>query len=126
MFRDARMPKGRNRFSCPEPVWDLLWEIGHVFGWHPSGTTYVMRANSIVKVAARRNYRPGSSLDHKQVEEQDAVAWARALELAKASPRFVAMMEAQPAKLLAGMFDEFIEFAYGGAFTFSISNDSEG
>lgn len=97
-----------------------------MFGWHPSGTTYVMRANSIVKVAARRNYRPGSSLDHKQVEEQDAVAWARALELAKASPRFVAMMEAQPVKLLPGMFDEFIEFVYAGAFTFSISNDSEG
>jgi hypothetical protein len=129
MFREAGAPKGRNRFACPLPTWDLLWELGHAFGWHPEGTTYVMPARSTVDVPARRNYQPGGSRDHKRVEEEDAVGWARALEVAKASPHLAAMIEARSGallgsgktagELLPGMLDEFIEFAYGGAFEFS-------
>jgi hypothetical protein len=129
MFRRA----APGRFSCPMPVWELLWELGHAFGWQPKGTTYVMSAKSTVEAPALRNYEPGESQDHKQVEAEDAVAWAHALEVAKASPHVAAMIQARSAalliggkpgaELLPGMLDEFIEFAYGGAFEFAISNE---
>jgi hypothetical protein len=135
MFREAAAPKGRNRYSCPVPVWEFLWELGRAFGWHPKGTTYVVPANSAVEAPARRNYQPGSSQDHKRVEEEDALAWAAALVVAKASPHVAAMIEARSfalassgkggAELLPGVLDEFIEFAYGGAFKFAIWNDDD-
>jgi hypothetical protein len=134
MFREADAPKGRNRFSCPMPVWELLWELGQAFGWHPKGTTYVLPAKSRVEAPARRDYQPGSVQDHKQVEAADAIAWARALEVAKASPHAAAMIEARSAAFagagkgtaepLPGVIDEFIEFAYGGAFEFAICGDA--
>ena len=134
MFREAASPKGRNRFACPLSTWELLWELGHAFGWHPRGTTYVLPAKSTVETPARRDYQPGTARDHKQVEAEDAVAWARALEVAKASPHAAAMIEARSAALadagkvggdpLPGVIDEFIEFAYGGAFEFAIWGDA--
>lgn len=135
MFRDAAAPKGRDRYSCPTPIWEFLWELGQAFGWHPTGTTYVVPARRTVEVPARRNYQPGGSEDHKKVEEQDAVAWARALEAAKVSPHAAAMIQARSAaregetggELLPGVLDEFIEFVYGGAFEFAIrSEDGSG
>ena len=133
MFREADAPKGRDRFSCPGSIWELLWELGHAFGWHPRGTTYVVPTNSTVDVPALRNYQPGDSQDHKWVHEEDAVSWARALELAKASPHAPAMIEARSVALagsgkaggemLPGVLDEFIEFAYGGAFEFAFRNE---
>ena len=82
MFRDAAAPGGRNRFSCPLQTWELLWELGRAFGWTPKGTTYVLPAKSTMEAPARRNYQPGSVHDHKHVEADDAMAWARALEVA--------------------------------------------
>jgi hypothetical protein len=133
MFREADAPKGRDRFSCPGSIWELLWELGHAFGWHPRGTTYVVSTNSAVGAPALRNYQPGDSQDHKRVEEEDAMSWARALELAKVSPHAPSMIEARSValarsgraggELLPGVLDEFIEFAYGGAFEFSIRNE---
>jgi hypothetical protein len=130
MVRAAAAPKGRDRFSCPLPVWDFLWELGLTFGWQPQGTTYVLPARSMVESPARRDYHPGGTRDYKQVDEADAMAWARALELAKASPHLPAMIEARSlaladgdkivSDLLPGLLEEFIEFAYGGAFTFAI------
>jgi hypothetical protein len=73
MFREARTARGRNRFSCPLPIWELLWELGRAFGWRATGTPYVMSAQSAVAVPARRDYQPSGSQDHKRVEEQDAV-----------------------------------------------------
>ena len=134
MFRKAAAPGGRNRFSCPLPTWELLWELGRAFGWHPQGTTYVLPAKSPVEAPARRNYQPGSVRDHKQVEAEDAMAWARALEVAKVSSYTAAMIEARSVvlagagtiggELLPGVIDEFIEFAYGGAFEFAIWSDA--
>jgi hypothetical protein len=124
MFREAAAPKGRNRFSCSIATWELLWELGQAFGWQPKGTTYVLPAKSKVEAPARRNYQPGSVEDHKQVETEDAQAWARALEVAQASPHTAAMIEARSAgELLPGVIDEFVEFAYGGAFEFAIWSD---
>jgi hypothetical protein len=135
MFREAAAPKGRNRFACPIPTWELLWELGQAFGWRPKGTTYVLPAKSKMETPARRNYHPGTVHDHKQVEAEDAMAWARALEVAKASPHTAAMIEARAAalidagaggtELLPGVIDEFIEFAYGGAFEFAIWSDED-
>jgi hypothetical protein len=133
MFREASAPKGRNRFSCPLPIWELLAELGRAFGWQPKGTTYVLPAKTTVEAPARRDYQPGSSQDHKRVEEEDAVAWARALDVAKGSPHLAAMIEARSLALatsgkvdlgmLPGVLDEFIEFAYGGAFEFAIGSE---
>jgi hypothetical protein len=130
MVRAAGAPGGRNRFSCPIPVWELLWELGHAFGWRPKGTTYVLPAKSTVEAPALRNYQPGGSQDHKRVEAEDAVGWARALAVAKVSPHAAAMIEARATALVSGgkigsemipgVLDEFIEFAYGGAFEFAI------
>jgi len=134
MFRKAAAPGGRSRFSCPMAAWELLWELGQAFGWRPKGTTYVLPAKSQLDAPARRNYDPGAVEDHKQVEAEDAMAWARALEVAKASPHAAAMIEARCAALvsagkvagglLPGVIDEFIEIAYGGAFEFAIRSDA--
>jgi hypothetical protein len=134
MFRHAAAPRGRNRFSCPLPTWELLQELGQAFGWQPKGATYVLPAKSTVEAPARRNYQPGSVRDHKQVEADDAMAWARALEAAKASPHTRAMIEARSTafagadqvnvETLPGVIEEFIEFAYGGAFEFAIGGDA--
>jgi hypothetical protein len=134
MFRDAAAPGGRNRFSCPLQTWELLWELGRAFGWTPKGTTYVLPAKSTMEAPARRNYHPGSVHDHKHVEADDAMAWARALEVAKGSPHTAAMIGARSAALadagklgsqvLPGVIDEFIAFAYAGAFEFAIWSDA--
>lgn len=133
MFREAAAPKGRNRFSCPTVIWELLSELGLAFGWRPHGTTYVLPSKSTVETPARRDYQPGGSQDHKRVQQEDAVAWARALQVAKGSPHFAAMIEARAAalagdgkvgsELVPGVLDEFIEFAYGGAFEFAILSE---
>lgn len=136
MFRETQRPGGRNRFSCPLPVWELLWELGRVFGWRPTGATYVMPTNRAVEVPARRDYQPSGFQDQKQVQAEDAVAWARALETAKASPHLAEMLGARSAALFSdgrpgselqpGVLDEFIEFVYGGAFSFAIRSQDSG
>jgi hypothetical protein len=133
MFRVAAAPKGRNRFACPMATWEFLSELGLAFGWRPHGTTYVLPSKSAVETPARRDYQPGGSQDHKHVEQEDAVAWARALEVAKGSPHLAAMIEARSvalvgsgktgSELVPGVLDEFIEFAYGGAFEFAILSE---
>lgn len=134
MFRDAGSPPGRNRFSCSLPAWELLAELGRTFGWHPQGTTYVVPITDRATVPALRNYEPGGSQDSKRIELEDAMGWARALELAKTSPHFAAMIQARAdaraasgkpvGDLPPGVFEEFIEFAYGGAFEFAISEET--
>lgn len=119
MFREAATPKGRHRFSCPLAAWELLRELGQAFGWQPQGTTYVLPEKSKVEAPALRNYEPGNVRDHKKVEAEDAKAWAQALQVARASPHAAAMIEARSAgELPPGLIDEFIEFAFGGAFEF--------
>jgi hypothetical protein len=130
MVRDARAPGGRNRFSCSLPTWELFWDLGRAFGWRPRGTTYVMVTKGPAEEPARRNYEPSGSQDQKRIDEEDAMAWARALDVAKSSPHLAAMIEARShalrssgsrgSELLPGVLDEFIEFAYGGAFEFAV------
>ena len=133
MYRDAVEPGGRDRFACSVATWELLQEIGQTFGWHPTLATYVAPAGVNVDAPARRNYRPGGALDQKRIEKDDAIAWASALELAKDSPHLASMIAARAAAiaaadghaaeaLLPGVVEEFIEFAYGGAFTFVLAS----
>lgn len=136
MYRDATEPGGRDRFSCTIPVWELLQEIGQTFGWHPSGTTYVAPARLKIEAPVRRDYLPSGALDQKQIDQDDAAAWAQALEQAYDSPHFHAMIQARAQVmtaadrqatevLLPGVIQEFVEFAYGGAFTIVLSLDSQ-
>jgi hypothetical protein len=136
MYRDAAEPSGRDRFSCPVGIWELLHEIGRTFGWLPTGATYVAPGQLTVEVPARRDYLPGGALDQKRIEQDDAIAWARALDLAKDSPHLASMVTARAGAisaldgqvtetLLPGVIEEFVEFAYGGAFTFVLSSSPD-
>jgi len=136
MYRDAVERGGRDRFSCSVPVWELLQEIGQTFGWQPAGATYVAPAQRKIDARALHDYRPGGALDQKRIERDDAVAWAGALERAKDSPHLTAMILRRAAAitapegrtgdpLLPGVMEEFVAFAYGGAFTFVLSSDAE-
>lgn len=135
MYRDAAEPSGRDRFSCSMPAWELLQELGQTFGWRPMGATYIAPAKLKVEAPARHDYRPGGSLDQKRIEQDDAVAWAGALVLAKDSTHLAAMIAARTGataadgevteELLPGVIEEFVEFAYGGAFTFTLASDTQ-
>jgi hypothetical protein len=130
MFRDSAA-RGRDYFTCPVEVWELMWALGRTFGWRPEGTTYRVPPQLKVDIPALRNYHPGNALDRKQVAQEDALSWARALALAKRSPHLDAMIAAQVAATaldrserisrLHSNLDEFTEFAYGGAFTFAVA-----
>ncbi len=132
MVRNAAEPHGRDHFACPPGVWDLLQELGQTFGWQPKGTTYAVRPNhKDVMDPARHDYRPGDALDRKRLDEDDAVAWARALQTAKESVQFDALLAHHLARhtavvesqipVVKSLIFEFTEFAYGGEFTFASS-----
>jgi len=131
LLRDAAESHGRDRFSCPGAVWDLLLELGETFGWRPAGTTYLVPPKSKVTTPARQNYQAGDSLDYKRVEAEDAIAWASALEDSRHSPHFIAIVSARSAAVgggasidsLLSLIDEFIVYVYGGAFTFATAAD---
>jgi hypothetical protein len=81
---------------------------------------------SKIVTPARQNYQAGSILDYKRVDAEDAIAWARALEGAKNSPHFAAIVAARSAAMdgateaaMLSLIDEFIQYVYGGAFTFA-------
>lgn len=126
MFRDAAERHGRDRFSCSLPVWRFLKDLGVTFGWQPRGATYAAVAKPDIDLPARHDYQPGDARDRKYVDADDAIAWANALEAAKRSSHSAAMIDAaaQSTPLeapLRSLIDEFIAYAYGGAFAFAIS-----
>lgn len=135
MMRDARESKGRDRFACSVAVWTLLQELGQAFGWQPRGTTYLAPATLPISVLAKRNYQPGDALDHKRLDADDAVSWARALETARQSPQFTTLIMERWARhvqhgpvqiqTLCSLILEFTEFAYGGEFTFTESSATD-
>lgn len=125
MFRNATETGGRDRFSCSLVIWDLLQDIGVEFGWTPSGSTYVAHLDTKFAVPIERDYQPGEAEDLKQVNAQDAMAWANAVESALLSPRLLDMLSARapaevPHETLIGSLREFTEYCYGGAFAFAI------
>lgn len=126
-LRGSTQHEGR-RFVCPANTWEFLRDLGQTFGWHPRGATYVTsskKQSTLPVTAIRHNYQPGGMQDYKQIEADDAVAWASALGAAKRSAHFSGMIRAHAAlvrsgeKALLGMVDEFIDFARAGAFVFA-------
>lgn len=79
--------------------------------------------------ALRHNYQAGGILDCKQIEADDATAWASALAVARHSSYFSGMLQAHAALVrsaeepLLGMIDEFIDFAHAGAFVFALCGE---
>jgi len=130
MARNSTEANGRDRFSCSIAVWELLQELGLAFGWRQHGTTYVAPPSlKKLDAPARHNYQPGDALDYKRLDAEDAMAWAGALDSAKQSPHFSAMLEecwtrrvpdgtACP-PTLHSLILEFTEYAYGGGFVFA-------
>lgn len=137
MMRDSAEAGGRDRFSCSSATWELLVEIAKTFGWKPRGATYLpARVADHSDTAARHDYQPGDRQDYKRVEADDAIAWAVALSEARRSPHLIAMVGARPGPAVlddrasagemqsahapfAVIMDEFIEYAFGGAFSFA-------
>lgn len=143
LVRAAAEAGGRDRFSCNFGTWSLLIELGQVFGWKGRGTTYVRRSSAAAATSMRRDYQPGDSLDYKTVDREDAADWAAALDRAKHSPHFSSLLAARltPTVLdeqaapepshrthtpFAAVLDEFIEYAYGGEFSFALAAGQQG
>lgn len=124
MFRDSAETAGRDLFACTEGEWLFLQELGRTFGWRALGTTYLVPSRLKIPEPAHRDYRGGEMGDVKTVSHNDAIAWARALDASKDSPHFGAMLDAQAAiaatdaDSLRNFIAEFVEYAYGGSFTF--------
>lgn len=143
MLRNSAETGGRDRFTCSCAAWELLIELGQAFGWKPRGAMYLPAAiSSRSPPVLRHDYQPGDPKDYKQVEAEDAVAWAVALSEARRSPHLAAMLGARPGpSILSGetsaeqlssanapfstTLDEFIEYAFGGAFVFARANRAE-
>ncbi len=129
MVRNSPEANGRDRFSCSMQVWELLQELGLAFGWLQHGTTYVAPPSLKVDAPARHNYQPGDALDYKRLDSEDAMAWASALDRAKQSPNFAAMIKeywmrrvpdgTRSTPALYSLILEFTEYAYGGEFVFA-------
>lgn len=121
------------RFRCSVTNWEFLSDLGQTFGWHPRGSTYVTtsRQRTPPPTAIRHNYQPGGMQDCKQIETEDATAWAGALGIAKQSSYFSGMIRAHATLVhsteepLRDMVDEFIEFARAGAFVFSLHSEPD-
>lgn len=128
LVRDAIEPGGRNVFSCTEREWELLVQLGQSFGWSGRGATYVRHVGASANDEARHGYRAGEPRDPKRIDSEDAMNWAAALDGARRTQRIDAMLEAttrtdqqgpiDPMQF-AAILDDFIEYAYGGEFTFS-------
>lgn len=124
---------GARHFLCSVTNWEFLSDLGQTFGWHPRGSTYVTtaRQRTLPPLAIRHNYQPGGMKDCKQIEADDATAWAGALGIAKHSVYFNGMIRAHATlahsaeEPLRDMLDEFIDFARTGAFIFSLCAEPE-
>jgi hypothetical protein len=140
MARDSLERGGRDLFSCTSTEWRLLLTIGSTFGWKPRGATYLpVRGASIPDATVRHDYEPGEPRDDKQVEAEDALAWATSLSEARRSPHLAALVSGEPdstsyarqrsergttaVETFLPVMDEFIEYAFGGAFSFARADE---
>jgi hypothetical protein len=139
MVRDNAEPGGRDRFSCSSSAWELLIEVGQTFGWKSQGTTYRAPNDENPEQDARHDYHPGSRRDFKFITRADATGWANALSEARKSSHLEAMIGQRPGPItlppetsgealssanapFAVVMDEFIQYAFGGAFRFAQAN----
>jgi len=124
MVRASTEPGGRDRFACSLPAWNLLLQVAEAFGWKPRGTSYSSSRPAFIESPVRHDYQPGDSRDQKRVEMSDSLSWAMALNEARHSPHLSAMIAASTVDdevdaPFAVVMDEFIAYAFGGAFSFA-------
>jgi hypothetical protein len=128
LVRDAAEPGGRNVFSCTRQEWELLVELGQAFGWLARGAAYIRQNTSSADDDVRHGYEAGDIRDPKRVESGDALSWAAALDRARRSDRIEGLIGQTAAAKeqgpideahFAAILDDFIEYAYGGEFSFS-------
>jgi hypothetical protein len=143
MTRDSAESGGRDRYSLSSDAWAQLLVLGTTFGWQQRGTRYLRKSpvktagvNTDPNADAVHDYLPGNHLDYKRVDADDAYAWATALSAAQSSPHMqAALSDTANAIVLGGApsteatqsvnapfavtMTEFIEYAYGGAFSFA-------
>jgi hypothetical protein len=139
MTRNSTAPGGRDRFACSLSVWTLLLQVAESFGWKPRGTSYASDRPAFIESTVRHDYQPGDTRDQKRVEATDALGWAMALNEARHSPHLPAMLNATSvveyatagtqstvdgpaAASFAQVLDEFVAYAFGGAFFFALED----
>jgi hypothetical protein len=140
MARNSLESGGRDLFSCTSTEWRLLLTIGRTFGWKPRGATYLsVRGASVPEATVRHDYEPGEPRDDKQVDAEDALAWATSLSEARHSPHLAALVSGEAESTSSAhqrsargtsaveaflpVMDEFIEYAFGGAFSFARADE---
>jgi hypothetical protein len=129
LVRSAAEPGGRDVFSFTQREWELLVQLGQLFGWPARGATYIRHQGLPAEDDVRHGYKAGESEDPKRVDSKDALSWAAALDRARGSERIDALIQKTEAGqqnainsvLFAAILDDFIEYAYGGEFSFSKS-----
>lgn len=137
MSRESAEPGGRDRFSLSAEAWELLIDIGQAFGWQPQGTLYARKPSAKeLGTAALHDYRPGNHRDRKRISAEDAKAWATALDKAQQSPHLENLLGSRTGAVVLDesatdeqkrsvnapfevTMKEFVEYAYGGAFSFA-------
>jgi hypothetical protein len=137
MVRDSAEAGGLDRFAVGTAAWELLFDVGKAFGWRPAGTMYSRKSPAKeTETAALRDYLPGNHRDRKRIDADDATAWATALDAALRSPKLGELLAGRTGVVVLGddataeqtrsanaPFDvtmkEFIQYAYGGAFSFA-------
>ena len=140
MARDSVELGGRDLFSCTSTEWRLLLTIGRTFGWKPRGAIYLpARGASVPEATVRHDYEPGEPKDDKQADAEDALAWATSLREARHSPHLAALVSGEAESTSSAhqrsargttaveaflpVMDEFIEYAFGGAFSFARTDE---
>ncbi len=119
MARDAKVLRGRDRFSCSLGEWHAALRIAQEFGWRPQGVTYELPAGSKVQAPAPRDYEPGDGSDRKLLGEADAIAFGHALTMARDSPRLTELLEGMAEGPTRTLISELAQYTYGGSFLFA-------
>jgi hypothetical protein len=129
LTRAAGEPGGRNVFSCSHREWAMLVHLARAADWGALGTTYIRPGAPPIEEAARHSYEPGESRDPKCVDAQDAVGWAAALDRVRRLGSLDNLIESASSELglsldtsrvhFAGVLNDFIEYAFGGQFSFA-------
>ena len=124
---------GDDQFTCTLSDWNFMRDLGHTFGWHPAGTTYLpQRGQQARHNPIKHDYQPGDSRDRKRVETDDSTQWAAALDGGRRSPFIFGMLRSRVQRQDAGdagteqslhlLLQNFIAFARRGAFTIALSD----
>lgn len=138
----VRRQGGADRFYCSLSFWDFMINLGETFGWKPRGSSYVLTSIRVSPKtqAFKHDYRPGARRDAKVVDHEDAIRWANALALARASRHLSHMIAARYAnekpirpadtdgddseQSIGSLMDNFIVYLRKGTFSFATKDSN--